>query len=661
MFEKILIANRGEIALRIMHTARRLGIKTVAVYSEADASALFVQEADEAYFIGPSPSGQSYLNRKNIMAAIRESGADAVHPGYGFLSENPEFARAVTRAGVTFIGPTAKAITSMGDKLEAKKIAQKAGVNTIPGSEEAISDPKEARKIAKKIGYPVIIKAAAGGGGKGMRVVHSDKEIDEAIRASMSEAGSSFGDERVFVEKFIEDPRHIEIQLLSDNHGNIVTLGERECSIQRRHQKVIEEAPSPFIDEKTRKAMCDQAVALAKAVDYRSAGTVECIVDKHRNFYFLEMNTRLQVEHRVTELITGVDLVEQMIRIAAGEKLSFSQKDVTFNGWAFEARIYAEDPSRGFLPSVGRISRYQEPDDIPGMVLDSGVYEGTEVSMFYDPMVAKLCTHNQTRQQAIDDMKTALGAYVIRGIAHNISFLEAILNHPRFVEGNLSTHFIAEEYPDGFSGAELTSESSKIFIATAVFMHLRYRERDALINGQLPSRIPPFINRWVVQLGEEQFAVDVEPRETGYDIRYDDEIITVRSNWQLGRRLFQGTVNGKSVSVKVKRMIEGYEVTYGGSSFNALVRTPRVADYAKHMPERQQNASQKELTAPLAGMIVAVRAGEGDSVKPGAPLLMIEAMKMENIITAEYPVKVKKVHANEGQSVEMGQLLMEFE
>jgi propionyl-CoA carboxylase alpha chain len=661
MIKKLLIANRGEIAVRIMQTARRLGIATVAVYSEADTSALFVQMADEAVFIGPSPSTQSYLRIPAIVNAIRQTGADAVHPGYGFLSENTDFCKAVEQEGVIFIGPSATAIKQMGDKLEAKKIAKEAGVSILPGSEGAVEGIKEAKQLADEIGYPVMIKAAAGGGGKGMRVVFEESELEEGIRGAVHEAGSSFGDNRVFIEKFITNPRHIEIQVLADKFGGVVTLGERECSIQRRHQKVIEEAPSPFLTPEVREAMSKQAVSLVKQVGYYSAGTVEFIMDEQRNFYFLEMNTRLQVEHRVTELITGIDLVEQMIRVAEGERLPFIQEDIKFHGHAIESRIYAEDPTRNFMPSVGRISRYQEPEQIPGMVLDTGVYEGSEVSMFYDPMVAKLCTYGENRDRAIDEMRAALGAFVIRGISHNISFLEAIINNPRFAKGHTTTNFIAEEYPNGFTGAELTSEAGKWIMATALFVHLKLRERDGKVSGQLPGHPVVFLDRWAIKMAGEEHTVSVSPRENGYDINYQGEHITIRSPWQTGRRLFQGTINGKPVIIKVHPLIEGYRLLYSGSTVDVIVRTPRAAAYAKYLPETSHATRATRLEAPMAGLIVSVRVKEGDTVKPGTELVAIEAMKMENLLRAEYPAIIKSIHVAQGDPVQTGQIMIEFD
>lgn len=662
LFDKILIANRGEIALRVISTCRKLGIKTVAVYSEADTNSLHVREADEAVYIGPSPAIQSYLSVDNIMAAIHQTGAQAVHPGYGFLSENSEFCKKLEKEGITFIGPSPDAIKKMGDKIESKIIARKAGVNTVPGTTEAIKNEAEARKVAKKIGYPVMIKAAAGGGGKGMRVARSEKELKAGLKMAASEAGSSFGDSRVFIEKFFDNPRHIEIQVLADKHGNIVHLGERECSIQRRHQKVIEEAPSMFLNESTRKKMGKQAVALAKEVKYFSAGTVEFIVDQKGDFYFLEMNTRLQVEHRVTELVTGLDLVEQMIRIASGEKLNLTQKQVKLDGWAFECRVYAEDPTRGFLPSIGRITRYQEPATEQNVLIDTGVYEGGEVSMFYDPMIAKVCTHAPTRDQAIAAMQSALSAYVIRGVSHNITFLEAILGHERFKKGDISTNFIDQEYPEGFVGAELTSDTEKVFLAAGVHIFLRDAERAAQITGQLPGRGRAIGTRWVVNVGGHMYPVHVRPREHGYDISFDNGLLAVRSSWRLGRRLFQATLNGKPISVRIKHLGEGYLLSHAGSEIRTVVRTPAVAELAEYMKNNNSVASkQSRLISPLAGRVVSMKLKKGDVVKAGHELVIIEAMKMENVLHAETDVTIKKVGAKEGESVSADDLLFEFE
>lgn len=662
MFNSILIANRGEIACRIMRTAKRMGLRTIAVYSEADTNALHVKEADDAVYIGPSPSVRSYLKAENILSAIDQTGAEAVHPGYGFLSEKEHFARAVMeRTRATWVGPSPDAISKMGDKIESKKIAKAAGVNTVPGVLEAVSDPDEARRIANEIGYPVMIKAAAGGGGKGMRIARSESELMDGMKMASSEAKSSFNDARVFIEKFFENPRHIEIQILADKHGNVVSLGERECSIQRRHQKVIEEAPSAFITPETRALMSAQSIALAKQVGYVSAGTVEFIVDQSGQFYFLEMNTRLQVEHRVTELITGIDLVEQMIRVAAGHPLPFTQEEVKINGWAFESRIYAEDPARGFLPSTGRITKYEEPEAQAGLVVDTGVYEGGEVSMFYDPMVAKLCTHAPTRDAAIDSMVEALSDYTIAGIAHNISFLQAVLSHERFRKADISTNFIEKEWPAGFTGTELSTDAQKICMAVAVFTSMRDFERAGQISGQLPGRQPELGARWVVTFGESALPVYVRKKDYGYDISYDEGMVVIRSSWKLGQRLFQGTVNGKPVSLRVAALAEGYQVNYAGAEVKTTLRTPRVAELGQYMPVREHSSSQFEVTAPIAGLISAVQVQAGDSIRPGQQLFTIEAMKMENIIYADHEAKVKAVHVTPPASVASGQLIIEFE
>lgn len=661
MFDKILIANRGEIAVRIMSTAKKMGIKTVAVYSEADTNSLHVKEADEAVYIGPSPSSQSYLKVENIISAMDQTGAQAVHPGYGFLSENAEFARAVQKAGAALIGPSPESIRLMGDKIESKKIAVKAGVNTVPGTLDVVTSSKEAKKIAEDIGYPVMIKAAAGGGGKGMRVARNEKELIDGLKYAASEAESSFSDSRVFIEKFFDNPRHIEIQILADKHGTTLYLGERECSIQRRHQKVIEEAPSPFVTEEMRRQMGEQAVALAKEVNYYSAGTVEFIVDSEGKFYFLEMNTRLQVEHRVTELVTKIDLVEQMIRIAAGEKLAFKQEDIVINGWAMEARVYAEDPRRGFLPSTGRLTLYQEPVTEHHTLIDTGVYEGGEVSMFYDPMVSKVCTWAQTREKSIEAMKVALSSYVIRGINHNISFLEAILGHERFARGDISTNFIEQEYPGGFGGAELTSDTSKVFLGTALHLFLRDAERASRISGQLPGRERAIGARWVVTIDDASYPVYARAKEYGYDISYDKGLVVVRSSWKFGRKLFQGTINGKPTSVMIKVLDEGYLLSHAGSEVKVVVRTPRVAELAHYMPADTSGRRKDRLTAPIAGLIQHVRVKEGDVVKTGGELLVIEAMKMENVIYADHDVTIKKIHIGPKESVQADQLLIEFD
>lgn len=661
LFDKVLIANRGEIALRVMRTLKKLGIKSVAVYSEADTNALHVQYADEAYYIGNSPSTDSYLSIKNIMGAIRESGASAVHPGYGFLSENADFAGALRREGVKLIGPSAQAIKRMGDKIEAKKIAIEAGVSTVPGYMGTISTVEEAIKIAQGIGFPVIVKAAAGGGGRGMRVVGNPDQMAYAFESAKLEAENSFNDDRVFIEKLIERPRHIEIQLIADQFGNAVCVGERECSIQRHHQKVIEEAPSTFITEEIRQKMYAEVAALSHKVGYYSAGTVEFIVDPDKNFYFLEMNTRLQVEHPVTELITGVDLVEEMIRVAAGEKLSFKQEDIKLNGWAFESRICAEDPTRGFLPSSGRITEYSEPPKSSYVRIDSGIDAGREVSMFYDPMIAKLCTHHESREQAIEAMRTALSSYVIKGISHNISFLEAVFSNPRFVAGDINTGFIAEEYPDGFSGASLTPEMTDAFLGTAIFVYIAEQERAYSISASAGNNSNKIGTRWVVNIEDRAFPLLIKPVQDGYNIRTDHGRIYIRSTWHLGTHLFSAIVNGRKVNVRVEPIATGYILTHSGVSVKVFVRSTRISELEALMTNRNVKEEILELTAPLSGQIVTIKVKEGDTVVPGQDIIVLTAMKMENIISSERAGKIAKIFVAEKEQVPAGKVLLEFE
>jgi len=661
LFDKVLIANRGEIARRVIRTLKEMGIKSVAVYSEADSNALHVQEADEAIFIGDSPVTESYLNIKNLIGAIRASGASAVHPGYGFLSENPEFAKALKKEGVTLIGPSAKAIKSMGDKIEAKKIAIDAGVNTVPGYMGSIASVDQAIEIAEAIGFPVIVKAAAGGGGRGMRVVNNKEQMEDAFDATRREAANHFSDSRVFVEKFIQKPRHIEIQLLADTHGNAICVGERECSIQRHHQKVIEEAPSPFIDEETRQEMYRQVVLLAEKVGYYSAGTVEFIVDEDKNFYFLEMNTRLQVEHPVTELITGIDLVEHMIRIAAGEQLSLTQNDIKLEGWAMEARICSEDPTKGFMPSSGRITQYDEPPKSPNIRVDSGVGPGAEVSMFYDSMVAKLCTYDITRDKAIEHMQSALGAFSLKGISHNISFLEAIISNPRFISGDMSTNFISEEYPEGFSGVDLSFETIEIFIGVAMKVFMAEQKRAASIADQMEHQLTKIGTRWVVRIDNQNFPVMLKAVPDGYNIRHSLGRVYVRTNWALGSPVFMGIVNGKKVNVKVDHITSGYILTSSGTSAEVYVRSPRISELESIMPEKRKDDASAAVKAPLTGQIIEVRVEEGQEVKAGDVLTILTAMKMENVITAQGPAKVSKIHIAAGDQVTSGQVMIEFE
>ncbi|ABV76546.1 MULTISPECIES: acetyl-CoA carboxylase biotin carboxylase subunit [Rickettsia] len=660
LFDKILIANRSEIAVRIIRTLKKMGIKSVAVYSEADTNSMYVQHADEAYYIGDSPATESYLSIKNIISAIRESGASAVHPGYGFLSENPNFANILKREGVVLIGPSAGTIKKMGDKIEAKKIAIEAGVSTVPGYMGTINDVKQAIDIAKEIGFPVIVKAAAGGGGRGMRVVNNPAEMANAFESAKLEAANSFSDDRLFIEKLIQTPRHIEIQLIADQYGNSVCLGERECSIQRHHQKVIEEAPSSFITEDIRQEMYRQVISLSQKVGYYSAGTVEFIVDSNKNFYFLEMNTRLQVEHPVTELITGIDIVEEMIQIAAGEKLSFTQDDVKLKGWAFESRICAENPSRGFLPSSGRIIAYSEPAKSPNIRIDTGIGLGGEVSMFYDSMIAKLCTYGETREQAIELMHSALSSYIINGIAHNISFLEAVMLHPRFVSGDISTAFIQEEYPDGFSGASLTSEVTTVFLATAIFIYISEQRRASLISGNINNQANKIGTRWVVTIDDKLFPVLITPVENGYNIRHESDRIYIRSNWNLGNELFTAIINGKKTNVKIENIRTGYLLSHAGISVKAFVRSPRISELEALMVSKVVVEESSELQAPLSGQIAAIKVKEGQEVTAGQEIMILTAMKMENLILAERDGKIAKIFVNEKDNVIRGQVLLEF-
>ena len=664
MLKKILIANRGEIACRVIKTARRMGIATVAVYSDADKDALHVEMADEAVHIGPPPSAQSYLVIDKIVQACKDTGAEAVHPGYGFLSEREAFAEALAKIGVAFIGPNMKAIAAMGDKIESKKLAVAAGVSTVPGFVGEIENAAHAKAIAKDIGYPVMVKASAGGGGKGLRIVHKEGDLVQAIQSSQNEARASFGDDRLFVEKFVTEPRHIEIQLMGDKHGNVIYLNERECSIQRRHQKVIEEAPSPFLDEKTRKAMGEQAVALAKAVGYDSAGTVEFIVDKDRNFYFLEMNTRLQVEHPVTELITGIDLVEMMIRSAAGEKLSVAQKDVKLNGWAIESRIYAEDPYRGFLPSTGRLVRYRPPaEGTRGGVTvrnDTGVYEGGEISMFYDPMIAKLCTHAPTRDAAIDAMAEALDEFRIQGINHNIAFLTAIMHHGRFRDGRLTTGFIAEEFPDGFLGRTMDDAERRRFAAAAVVAKLGRTARAGAISGRLNGS-PPFPDRFVVTLGEDTLRVSDAYLTTGrLHATIDGTEYEAGVRWNPGDAVMYLTEKTGECAIQISRIAGGYRLSQGGIQMVVSARDPAAATLAALMPKKLPPDTSKMLLCPMPGLIVSVNVEVGQEVKAGEILAVVEAMKMENVLTAERDGTIKKIKAKKGDSLALDEVILEF-
>ncbi len=685
MFKKILIANRGEIACRVIKTAKKMGIATVAVYSDADRNALHVRMADEAIHIGPPPANQSYIVIDKIMQAIRDTGAEAVHPGYGFLSENMNFAAALEKEGVAFIGPPSPAIEAMGDKITSKKLAQEAGVSTVPGYMGLIADADEAVRISTQVGYPVMIKASAGGGGKGMRIAWNDQEAREGFESSKNEAANSFGDDRIFIEKFVTQPRHIEIQVLADQHGNCVYLHERECSIQRRNQKVIEEAPSPFLDEATRRAMGEQAVALAKAVGYTSAGTVEFIVDANKEFYFLEMNTRLQVEHPVTELITGVDLVEQMIRVAAGEKLPFAQDDLKINGWAIESRLYAEDPYRNFLPSIGRLTRYRppvetaagplqdagkwvpaHPGDEPatadtGVRNDTGVYEGGEISMFYDPMIAKLCTWAPDRAQSIEAMRNALDGFEVEGIGHNLPFLSAVMDHPRFVSGDISTAFIAEEYPDGFQGATLPDAELQRIAAAVAAMHRVAEIRRTQISGRLDNHERRVGENWVVFLDKQEFPVRISADRQGSTVQVNGRSLRVESDWKPGMSLARLVVDGAPLTLKVDAIPAGLRIRTRGAAIRTHVRRPRSAELARLMPEKLPPDTSKFLLCPMPGLIVRISVAEGDEVQEGQALATVEAMKMENILRAERKGVIKSINAEAGQSLQVDEVIMEFE
>ncbi|MEM6637507.1 MAG: acetyl/propionyl/methylcrotonyl-CoA carboxylase subunit alpha [Pseudomonadota bacterium] len=666
MFKKILIANRGEIACRVIKTARRMGIATVAIYSDADASALHVRMADEAIRIGPAPANQSYIDIEKVMGAVRQSGAEAVHPGYGFLSENPKFAAALAAEGIAFIGPPVPAIEAMGDKINSKKIAAEADVSTVPGFMGLIANADDAVKISGEIGFPVMIKASAGGGGKGMRIAWNDTEAREGFQSSKNEAASSFGDDRIFIEKFVTQPRHIEIQVLADSHGNCIYLGERECSIQRRNQKVIEEAPSPFLDENTRKAMGEQACALAKAVGYTSAGTVEFIVDSERKFYFLEMNTRLQVEHPVTELITGVDLVEQMIRVANGEVLELRQVDVKLNGWAIESRLYAEDPYRNFLPSIGRLTRYRPPAESVSETAvvrnDTGVHEGGEISMYYDPMIAKLCTWGPDRAAALEGMRHALDGFELEGIGHNLPFLSAVMDHPKFIAGNMTTAFIAEEYSGGFEGVALDDAALRRVAASAAAMHRVAEIRRTRISGTIDNHRRIVGTEWVVSLDGKSFALSVEADPEGADIVFDDGTrMRVSSDWTPGDRLARLTVDKTQIALKVEKITQGYRLRTRGADLRVKIRSPRQAELAALMPEKLPPDTSKLLLCPMPGLVVKIDVAEGDAVEEGQTLCSVEAMKMENILRAERKATVSKINVQPGESLAVDDVIMEFE
>ncbi|MGO4167148.1 ATP-binding protein [Novosphingobium sp. YAF33] len=674
MFKKILIANRGEIACRVIKTARRMGIQTVAVYSDADARAPFVQMADEAVHIGPAPAAQSYLIADKIIQACKQTGAEAVHPGYGFLSERTSFAEALAAEGIEFIGPPVGAIAAMGDKIESKKLAKQAGVNVVPGFVGEIEDTEHAVRISNEIGYPVMMKASAGGGGKGMRLAYDEKDVREGFESVKREGLNSFGDDRVFIEKFILNPRHIEIQILGDRHGNILYLNERECSIQRRHQKVVEEAPSPFVTPAMRKAMGEQCVALSRAVGYYSAGTVELIVSgadaTGESFYFLEMNTRLQVEHPVTEAITGVDLVEQMIRVAAGEKLEMTQADVKIDGWAIENRVYAEDPYRGFLPSTGRLVRYQPPVDgwdddgaengrrgIDGIRVDDGVYEGGEVSMFYDPMIAKLITWGETRDEAADKQVAALDLFEIEGLGHNIDFVSAIMQHPRFRSGELTTGFIAEEYPEGFTGAPASEELKGKLAAVAAFVATARADRARRVDGQLaPHRLSP-PSEWTVTIDKAAYEVVIDDE----DVTVNGAFVELAMEYTPGDRLIEAEIDGEAIGIRVAPTRTGLRMTTRGCIHNVQILPSRVASLSKHMIEKIPPDLSKFLICPMPGLLVALHVGEGDKVEAGQPLAVVEAMKMENILRAEKSGVVKAVNAKAGESLAVDAVILEME
>ena len=667
MFDKILIANRGEIACRVIKTARKMGIKTVAVYSDADRNALHVKMADEAVHIGPPPAAQSYIVIDKIMDAIRQTGAQAVHPGYGFLSENMNFAAALEAAGVVFVGPPSPAIEAMGDKITSKKLAMEAWVSTVPGYMGLIADADEAVKISGQIGYPVMIKASAGGGGKGMRIAWNEGEVAEGFQSSKNEAAASFGDDRIFIEKFVTQPRHIEIQVLADKHGNCVYLHERECSIQRRNQKVIEEAPSPFLDEATRKAMGEQACALAKAVGYTSAGTVEFIVDGNRNFYFLEMNTRLQVEHPVTELITGVDLVEQMIRVADGQPLPFKQSDLKIHGWAMESRLYAEDPYRNFLPSIGRLTRYRPPvegrTERGGVVRnDTGVYEGGEISMFYDPMIAKLCTWGPTRADAIEEMRLALDTFEVEGIGHNLPFCSAVMDHPRFASGNITTAFIAEEYEGGFTGATLDPSLLRRVAAAAAAMNRVAEIRRTRISGTMDNHTRRVGDDWVVTLQGESWPVTIKADPAGSTVVFEDGTdLRVESDWSPGQPLARLTVGGEPLVIKTAKVPMGFRMRLRGADLKVHVQSPRQKALAGLMLEKTPPDTSKFLLCPMPGLVVKIAVSEGEEVQEGQALATVEAMKMENILKAERRGVVKTIKASAGASLRVDDVILEFE
>ena len=666
MFNKILIANRGEIACRVIKTARKMGIKTVAVFSDADRHALHVKMADEAIHIGASPVSQSYIDIEKVINAAKSSGAEAIHPGYGFLSENSKFADALLKSKIAFIGPPKSAIESMGDKITSKKIAQESGVSTVPGYMGLISSAEEAVKISKEIGYPVMIKASAGGGGKGMRVAWNDQDAKEGFQSSKNEAASSFGDDRIFIENFVAQPRHIEIQVLADAHGNCIYLNERECSIQRRNQKVVEEAPSPFLDDATRQKMGEQACALAKAVGYESAGTVEFIVDSEKNFFFLEMNTRLQVEHPVTELITGIDLVEQMIRIANKEKLKLGQSDISIGGWAIENRLYAEDPYRNFLPSIGRLTRYRPPSEFQSSEYivrnDTGVFEGGEISMYYDPMIAKLCTWAPTRLEAIAHMRKALDGFEVEGIGHNLPFLSAVMDHPRFIKGDITTAFIEEEYPEGFIGVELPESELLRIAASCAAMNRVAEIRRTKISGRMDNHERRVGDNWVVTLQNNKYELNIVADQLGSNVRFENGLrIRVEGSWTPGDQLANMLVDDTRLTMKVGKITGGFRIRNCGADLKVLVRSKLQSELAQYMIKKDPPDTSKILMCPMPGLIVKIDVEVGDLVQEGQALCTVEAMKMENILRAERATRVKKINANAGDSLAVDETIMEFE
>ncbi len=664
MFKKILIANRGEIACRIIRTAQTMGITTVAVYSDADRNGLHVQMADEAVYIGKDPASESYLRMDTIIQACRATHAEAVHPGYGFLSENAEFCRRLAEENIVFIGPPPEAIIAMGDKMTSKRIAAEAGVNCIPGYDGILRDGDHAARVAAEIGYPVMLKASAGGGGKGMRIARNEEECRRGYIRAASEALASFGDDRMLIEKYIDRPRHVEIQIMADGHGNVIYLGERECSLQRRHQKIIEEAPSPLLDEETRRAMGEQAVRLARAVNYCSAGTVEFIVTQEREFFFLEMNTRLQVEHPVTEMVTGLDLVELMLRVAAGESLSLAQEEVQLNGWAVESRIYAEDPLRTFLPSIGRLVRYQPPENDPGRVrVDTGVFEGGEISMYYDPMMAKLITCGRNREEAITLMQEALDEYVVDGVRHNVGFLGALMAHPRFRQGALDTGFIDQEFPQGFRDEDVKTADPNLPIIIGAIVHRLYMDRAARISGQLPGHERRVQDDWVVIAEKEQHQVTVKPfqPDCGYRVLCRNHHYCVQTDWAFCQHILRATIDGRRLAFQVARDGLGYRIFHRGKTTRILVLTPRAAELYLLMPKKQMDDRAKVLLAPMPGLLVQLRVEEGHAVKAGQELAVIEAMKMENVLRAPVDGVVSKVWCKGGDSLNVDQIILEFE